>query len=175
LTAQLPVNTAVIAQSDLAADDEISRNGSLNQSIGGGLATRRRWIGRTISEQVAERSIRLRRLSATQQGNLIILETRYSEAEYNGSGDIADFRQVNREVLAPGTTANSLLARRSSMNFDAWDIDIFYEGRTEIESVEYQHHRSGPLRVALEIAIIASLWQFIRKSIFIAVANGWVF
>jgi len=87
---------------------------------------------------------------------LITLENALLRVEINDAGDITRIydKQVNREVLAPNTTGNALLAFEDRpMNFDAWDIDIFYEDRTDkvegIESIAITEH--GPLRVALEI------------------------
>ncbi len=95
-------------------------------------------------------------LSVTQTNGLTILENALIRVEINAAGDLTRIydKQVSREVLPPGTVANALLAFEDRpMNFDAWDIDIFYEDRTEkvegVESITVIEH--GPLRVALEI------------------------
>ncbi|MBI5670325.1 MAG: alpha-mannosidase [Chloroflexi bacterium] len=95
-------------------------------------------------------------LSATQTHSGIVLENLLLRVEINTAGDIIRIydKQVEREVLPPDTQANALLAFEDRpMNFDAWDIDIFYEDRTEkvegVESITITEH--GPLRVAVEI------------------------
>ncbi|HVU14462.1 MAG TPA: glycoside hydrolase family 38 C-terminal domain-containing protein, partial [Phototrophicaceae bacterium] len=61
---------------------------------------------------------------------------------------------ADREVLAAKTTANVLQAFEDRpMNFDAWDIDIFFEDRTEkVEGVEsFKVIEEGPLRAGVEL------------------------
>ena len=72
------------------------------------------------------------------------------------NGDIRRFTDKlrNREVLAPNVIANSLLAFEDRpMNFDAWDIDIYYEDRFEkIEGVTaIAITESGPLRATVTV------------------------
>ncbi|MBA3874055.1 MAG: alpha-mannosidase, partial [Anaerolineae bacterium] len=110
----------------------------------------------SISEGISEAQPSGRQISATQNGDVIVLENDLLRVEFNGSGDITRVydKQVNREVLAPDTTANALQAFEDRpMNFDAWDIDIFYEDRTEkIEGVEsITITEQGPIRVALDV------------------------
>ena len=95
-------------------------------------------------------------LSATQTQDGIVLENDLLWVEINRSGDITRIydKQADREVLPPDAVANALLAFEDRpMNFDAWDIDIFYEDRTEkvegVESIELVEQ--GPLRVAVQI------------------------
>jgi alpha-mannosidase len=95
-------------------------------------------------------------LSATQTADQIVLENTLLRVELNAAGDITRIydKQANREVLPAGETANLLLAFEDRpMNFDAWDIDIFYEDRTEkVEGVEsISVIEEGPLRVAVQI------------------------
>jgi alpha-mannosidase len=110
----------------------------------------------TLSEVGGESSVSDSQLSATQADGLIILENAVLHVEINAKGDITQIydRQADREVLPPDTQANSLLAFEDRpLNFDAWDIDIFYEDRTEkIEGVEsIAILEQGPLRVAVQI------------------------
>jgi alpha-mannosidase len=82
------------------------------------------------------------------------LENRYLRVEFDGAGDIVRiYDKVNRrELLPPGAVANQFQAFEDRpLNFDAWDIDIFFEDKmwtpepaTEIEVVE-----SGPLRATV--------------------------
>ncbi len=95
-------------------------------------------------------------LSITQAGGQSILENALLRVEINATGDITRIydKQAVREVLSPDAVGNALLAFEDRpLNFDAWDIDIFYEDRTEkVEGVEsITITERGPLRVALEI------------------------
>ncbi len=95
-------------------------------------------------------------LSISQADGATVLENALLRVEINAEGDVTRVydKQAAREVLAAGETANKLLAFEDRpMNFDAWDIDIFYEDRTEkIEGVEsITVVEQGPLRVGLEI------------------------
>jgi len=95
-------------------------------------------------------------LSATQNGSLTILENDLLRVEIDAAGDLTRIydKQADREVLVAGEKGNALLAFEDRpMNFDAWDIDIFYEDRTEkvegVQSLTITEH--GPLRVAVQI------------------------
>lgn len=95
-------------------------------------------------------------LSATQSAGVTVLENALLRVEINAAGDITRVydKEANREVLAPDSPANVFLAFEDRpMNFDAWDIDIFYEDRTEkIEGVEsLVITEQGPIRAAVEI------------------------
>ncbi len=95
-------------------------------------------------------------LSATQAGGLTILENALLRVEIDAMGDITRIydRQADREVLLPDARANALLAFEDRpLNFDAWDIDIFYEDRAEkVEGVEsILILEQGLLRAAVEI------------------------
>lgn len=110
----------------------------------------------SLSEVSGEQPVPDSLLSITQAGGQTILENNLLRVEINAAGDITRIydKQVEREVLPAEAQANTLLAFEDRpMNFDAWDIDIFYEDRTEkIEGVEsLKIIEQGPLRVALEI------------------------
>lgn len=95
-------------------------------------------------------------LSITQTDGQSVLENALIRVELNAAGDITRVydREVDREVLAPGAVANALQVYEDRpMNFDAWDIDIFYEDRMEkIEGVEsLTVIEQGPLRAGVEI------------------------
>ncbi len=95
-------------------------------------------------------------LSITQSGSSIVLENALIRVEIDEVGDITRIydKQADREVLPKDARGNALLAFEDRpMNFDAWDIDIFYEDRTEkINSVEsIAITEEGPLRVSIEI------------------------
>jgi alpha-mannosidase len=85
-----------------------------------------------------------------------LLENKYVRIELNSAGDITRvYDKVRaREVLPAGAIANQFQAFEDRpMNWDAWDVDIFYDDKqwladpaTSIRVVE-----SGPLRATLEI------------------------
>jgi alpha-mannosidase len=85
-----------------------------------------------------------------------VLENAYIRIELNPSGDITRIydKQAQREVLPLGAIANQFEAFEDRpMNWDAWDIDIFYDDKmwtadpaTSIRLVE-----AGPLHATLEI------------------------
>ncbi len=89
-----------------------------------------------------------------EDGKLI---TPHYELEWNANGQLTRItdRQYKRDVLAAGERGNVLqLFEDKPMNFDAWDIDIFYGERmdeiTALHSVRLLE--SGPLRAIVEFA-----------------------
>jgi alpha-mannosidase len=84
------------------------------------------------------------------------LENETVRIELNAAGDIVRiYDKYNlREVLPEGAIANQLLAFEDRpMNWDAWDVDIFYQDRHWLaepaESISVVE--AGPLRATLEI------------------------
>jgi len=95
-------------------------------------------------------------LSATQASGATVLENALIRVELDKSGDITRIydKQADREVMLPDTRGNVFLAFEDRpMNYDAWDIDIFYEDRTEkVEGVSsISITEQGPLRVSVAI------------------------
>lgn len=95
-------------------------------------------------------------VTAAEAGAGFVLENALLRVEFNAAGSITRLydKQAEREVLPEGEQGNVLLAFEDRpLNFDAWDIDIFYEDRTEtVEGVEsITITESGPLRAALRI------------------------
>jgi len=96
-------------------------------------------------------------LIATREANRIVLENALLRVELEtASGEISRLfdKEAGRDVLAPGAVANTLLAFEDRpMNFDAWDIDSYFEDRAErIAQVEkITVVETGPLRVGVEI------------------------
>ena len=95
-------------------------------------------------------------LSVVQNASGIVLENALIRYEMDATGEITRIydKQAEREVMLPETHANALLAFEDRpMNFDAWDIDIFYEDRTEkingVDSITVLEQ--GPLRAVVEI------------------------
>ncbi len=84
------------------------------------------------------------------------LENAFVRVEFNRAGDITRiYDRVNRrEVLPAGALANQFQAFEDRpLNWDAWDIDIFYDDRMWLsepaESIEVVE--AGPLRATLKI------------------------
>jgi alpha-mannosidase len=102
----------------------------------------------------------LNQLRSSPTGSLSIstkhLENDFLRVELNEAGDITRLydKDNGRDILPPGTIANEWQAFEDRpLNWDAWDIDIFYEDKlwtadpaTAITIVE-----SGPLRDSLLI------------------------
>ena len=95
-------------------------------------------------------------LSISQADGVTILENALLRVEIDAAGDVTRVydKQAAREVIAAGETANQLIAFEDRpMNFDAWDIDIFFEDRAEkiggVESIAITEQ--GALRVGVEI------------------------
>ena len=94
--------------------------------------------------------------SKSQVPNSKILENKFILVEFNDNGDINRIfdKKAQREVLAEGAVANQFqLFEDRSMEFDAWDIDIYYddkmwlaESASSIRMIEY-----GELRQTIEI------------------------
>jgi len=84
------------------------------------------------------------------------LENAYIRVELDAAGDITRIydKTAAREVLPPGAVANQFLAFEDRpLNWDAWDIDIFYDDKQFLaepaESIRVVE--SGPLRATLEV------------------------
>jgi alpha-mannosidase len=109
-----------------------------------------------LSEVAAQVNVTDTGLSINQNDAGVILENALIRYELDAYGDITRIydKQADREVMKPETKGNALLAFEDRpMNFDAWDIDIFYEDRTEkitgVESITVLEQ--GPLRAVVEI------------------------
>ncbi len=85
-----------------------------------------------------------------------VLENAFLRLEFNDHGDLVRIydKEYGRDVLAPGAMGNQFQAFEDRpLNWDAWDIDIFYEekmwGPEPASSVRVVE--TGPLRATLEI------------------------
>ncbi len=86
----------------------------------------------------------------------IVLQNEYYDLWINAQGEISRLydRRAERDVLAPGQTGNQLIAYEDRpLDFDAWDIDLFYEEKpypvrtvTSLRIIE-----EGPVRATVEI------------------------
>ena len=99
-------------------------------------------------------------LSASRATNtdeeVVILQNAYYELWIDAQGEISRLydRRVERDVLAPGQTGNQLIAYEDRpLDFDAWDIDLYYEEKpypvravTSLRILE-----EGPVRATVEI------------------------
>ncbi len=84
------------------------------------------------------------------------LENEFLRVELNNNGDITRIfdKRASREVIAPNAVANQFqLFEDRSMEYDAWDIDIYYDDKmwlaepaSSIKVIEY-----GELRQTIEI------------------------
>lgn len=147
---KLPANQHVITTDGKAVATQAIADGTLFDVVA--LPPLSAMSLRLQNGQVAEIAAR----ETTVGANPAFLENRYLYVEFNAAGDIIRiFDKANkREVLPQGALANQFLAFEDRpKNFDAWDIDIFYEDKrwlsepaSSIAIVD-----DGALRVSLEI------------------------
>jgi alpha-mannosidase len=85
-----------------------------------------------------------------------LLENQFFRIELDERGEITSIfdKRYDREVLAPGERGNQLIAFEDRpLNYDAWDIDIFYEEKAypiqHVERIEVIER--GPIRGSLLI------------------------
>jgi alpha-mannosidase len=76
--------------------------------------------------------------------------------ELNEQGEISRLydRVADREVLAPGQCANQLVAYEDRpLNYDAWDIDLYYEEKPYPlrDNVQIRPIEDGPVRATVEV------------------------
>ncbi|HIQ05845.1 MAG TPA: alpha-mannosidase [Anaerolineae bacterium] len=86
----------------------------------------------------------------------MLLENAYLRVELDESGDITRIydKANQREVLPAGAIANQFQAFEDRpINFDAWDIDIFFDDKmwTADPATSVQVVEAGPLRATLEV------------------------
>ncbi|HEX9369697.1 MAG TPA: glycoside hydrolase family 38 C-terminal domain-containing protein, partial [Roseiflexaceae bacterium] len=89
-------------------------------------------------------------------GRRSVLENDELRVELDDSGEIASLydKRADRETIAPRATGNQLVAYEDRpMQWDAWDVDIFYEEKPYPvrEIVDWRVVEQGPLRAAVEI------------------------
>ncbi len=95
-------------------------------------------------------------LSIQRQDGRIVMQNRWLRAEFSPEGGLEKLTDIDagRELLAEGERGNQLWAFEDRpLSWDAWDIDPFFEDRSEeisgIDSLEITE--TGPLRVELKI------------------------
>jgi len=101
--------------------------------------------------------------------------------ELDDKGEIASLYDLrhNREVIAEGTRGNQLVAYEDRpLQWDAWDIDIFYEEKPYLVQTvtDWRVIEEGPVRATIEIARTIgrstirqriSLWRVSRRVDFV--------
>jgi len=102
----------------------------------------------TLSKNIAANSSLIIHNSKLENGELRL--------ELDEHGEIASLYDLHygREAIAPGTTGNQLVIYEDRpLDWDAWDIDIFYEEKAypAHEIVNWQIVERGPLRAAIAI------------------------
>lgn len=85
-----------------------------------------------------------------------LLENNLLRVELDAAGDITRIydKRNKREVMPPQTKANQFQAFEDRpMNWDAWDVDIFYEEKQYLAepTARVRVAEAGPLRATLEI------------------------
>ncbi|WP_017814569.1 alpha-mannosidase [Paenibacillus shenyangensis] len=91
--------------------------------------------------------------------------TPFYELEWNNAGQLTRLydRQAEREVLAPGARANVLqLFEDKPLNFDAWDIDIFYQEKMKEITMLV---RTEVIECSLLRAVVHFEWQVGQSTI----------
>ena len=91
-----------------------------------------------------------------RESQQIVLCSDYYELVLNKHGEISRLydKRIGREVLAPGQTGNQLIAFEDRpLNFDAWDIDHYYEEKPYFlrEMAQMRIIEDGPIRVTVEV------------------------
>ena len=86
----------------------------------------------------------------------IILQNGYYDLWIDAQGEIRRLydKRAERDVLAPGQTGNQLIAYEDRpLNFDAWDIDLFYEEKPYPVQVVTSMRilEEGPVRATVEV------------------------
>ena len=95
-------------------------------------------------------------LRAAPEGDAFVMENDLIRVEIGPNGQLTRIfdRIARREVLAPGETGNQLLAFEDRpMQWDAWDIDIFYEDRCDVidTPVSIELIETGPVRATVKV------------------------
>ncbi|HEX4716862.1 MAG TPA: alpha-mannosidase [Ktedonobacteraceae bacterium] len=92
----------------------------------------------------------------TASDGRVALRNAFYELNLNELGEISRLydREAGREVIAPGQSANQLIAYEDRpLNFDAWDIDLYYEEKPYPlqEGAQIRLLEEGPVRATVEV------------------------
>ncbi len=94
-------------------------------------------------------------LKVTTEPRVTLYNVLY-ELELDERGEISRLydNEARREIIASGVTANQLIAYEDRpLNFDAWDIDLYYEEKPYPvrENVQIRVIEEGPVRATVEV------------------------
>jgi len=113
-------------------------------------------VGAVLADQAASASSEVPcSISRTTDG-LIALHNQYYDLTFAANGEISRIydKVAERDVLVPGQNGNQLIAYEDRpMNYDAWDIDLYYEEKPYPlhEASEIRVIEEGPVRVTVEV------------------------
>ncbi len=91
-----------------------------------------------------------------QDDKTLLLQNSFYDLQLDAHGNISRLydKRVGRDVLAEGQVGNQLIVYEDRpLNFDAWDIDLFYEEKAYplSENVALRVREEGPIRATVEI------------------------
>jgi alpha-mannosidase len=94
--------------------------------------------------------------SISMPDGCIGLQNAFYELDLNEQGEICRLydRQAEREIIEPGQTANQLITYEDRpLNYDAWDIDLYYEEKPYPlrDNAQIRVLEEGPVRATVEI------------------------
>jgi alpha-mannosidase len=89
-----------------------------------------------------------------EEGRGALLENEILQVEFDAQGDLIRLfdKEAQREALVPGERGNALaLYEDLPANWEAWDVDIFYEEKAPAETVlrSWRPGETGPVRASL--------------------------
>jgi alpha-mannosidase len=85
------------------------------------------------------------------------LRSAFYELDIDEQGEISRIydKEADREIITPEQTANQLIAYEDRpLNFDAWDIDLYYEEKPyplRDDEVQMRVLEEGPIRTTVEV------------------------
>ncbi|MGH2498252.1 MAG: alpha-mannosidase [Ktedonobacteraceae bacterium] len=93
---------------------------------------------------------------AARMEDQVVLHNDYYELVLNSQGEICRLydKQIGRKVFASEQMGNQLIAYEDRpLNFDAWDIEIYYEEKPYVlrEAVQMVIIEDGPIRATVEV------------------------
>ncbi|MDQ2887406.1 MAG: alpha-mannosidase [Chloroflexota bacterium] len=91
-----------------------------------------------------------------QDDQTLLLQNAFYDLQFDSHGNISRLydKCADRDVLAEGQVGNQLIAYEDRpLNFDAWDIDLFYEEKAYPLSAHsaFRILEEGPIRATVEI------------------------
>lgn len=90
-----------------------------------------------------------------EENGALVLRNAYYDLTINQHGEMSRLydKQAERDVFVPGQVGNQIVAFEDKpLNFDAWDIDLFYEEKPyPIQASSVKVIEEGPVRVTVEV------------------------